>query len=65
MKNEPVKVSLIGIEENHQGLACYQIQFPNLNIPINVNEDLYQKMLHSRQYIFEDEVMQTLEKHLA
>ncbi len=48
MKKEPVKVSLIGRGKNN----FYQIKFPNLQIPVNVNEELYRKMLHSNQYEF-------------
>jgi len=48
MKKEPVKVSLLGRGKNN----FYQIKFPNLQIPVNVNEELYRKMLHSNQYEF-------------
>lgn len=48
MEKEPVKVSLIGKGENN----FYKIKFPNLQIPVNVNEELYRKMLHSNQYEF-------------
>lgn len=47
MKKEPVKVSLIGKENE-----TYCIGFPNLKIPVKVNEELYLKMLHSSQYEF-------------
>jgi len=48
MEKEPVKVSLIGKGENN----FYKIKFPNLQIPVNVNEELYRKMLQSSQYEF-------------
>lgn len=47
MKKKPVKVKLIGKKEN-----SYQIQFPNLKIPVNVDETVYHKMLHSKEYEF-------------
>lgn len=47
MKKEPVRVSCIG-----QKGGFYQILFPHLQIPVEVNEELYQKMLHSNQYHF-------------
>ena len=51
MKKEPVKVSLIRKETN----GNYKIKFPNLKIPVHVNEELYEKMLHSNQYAFENQ----------
>jgi hypothetical protein len=48
MKKEPVKVSLIGKVND----GFYQIKFPNLEIPVTVNEELYRKMLHSDQFEF-------------
>ena len=47
MKKKPVKVRLI--EKNGNS---YQIQFPNLKIPVTVDENLYHKMLHSTEYEF-------------
>ncbi len=47
MKKKPVKVRLI--EKNGNS---YQIQFPNLKIPVTVDENLYNKMLHSTEYEF-------------
>ena len=47
MKKKPVKVRLI--EKNGDS---YQIQFPNLKIPVTVDENLYNKMLHSTEYEF-------------
>ena len=47
MKKKPVKVRLI--EKNGDS---YQIQFPNLKIPVTVDENLYTKMLHSKEYEF-------------
>jgi len=48
MKKLPVKIKLIGKEGD-----LYKIQFPNLQIPVTVNESLYQKMLHSSDYEIE------------
>ncbi|MHA7059660.1 hypothetical protein ACWGOQ_0020710 [Aquimarina sp. M1] len=47
MKKQPVKVQLVGKNGNR-----YQIKFPNLEIPVVVNEQLYSKMLCSDQYQF-------------
>lgn len=47
MKKKPVKVRLIG-----KNGKSYQIRFPNLKIPVTVNENLYFKMLHSKEYEF-------------
>ena len=47
MKKEPIKVSIVS-----QRGDVYQIQFPNLKIPVMVNEHLYNKMLHSPDYQF-------------
>lgn len=54
MKNKPVKVSLLGKGDDN----VYKIQFPNLRIPVNVNEELYNKMLHSSQYEFVNQKME-------
>ena len=47
MKKKPIKVRLIGKKGD-----SYQIQFPDLAIPVNVDETVYQKMLHSKEYEF-------------
>ncbi|GAB1857184.1 hypothetical protein MHTCC0001_20200 [Flavobacteriaceae bacterium MHTCC 0001] len=47
MEKDPVKVHLIGKKGKK-----YQIKFPNLEIPVTVNETLYTKMLHSAEYQF-------------
>lgn len=49
MKKKPVKVRLIGKKAN-----SYQIKFPNLQIPVEVNENLYKKMLRSSEYQFKN-----------
>jgi len=49
MKKKPIKVQLVGKKAN-----SYQIKFPNLQIPVEVNETLYQKMLHSNEYQFKN-----------
>lgn len=47
MKKRPIKVKIVG-----QNNGFYQIQFPNLLVPVTVNEQLYHKMLHSSDYQF-------------
>jgi hypothetical protein len=47
MEKKPVKVKLIGKKG-----SSYQIQFPNLKIPVNVDEVIYNKMLQSSEYEF-------------
>lgn len=47
MKKKPVKVKLIEKKGN-----SYQIRFPNLKVPVTVDENLYNKMLHSTAYEF-------------
>lgn len=44
MEKTPITVKLIGKNQEY-----YQIQFPNLQIPVQVNDDLYKK---SEQYQF-------------
>ena len=61
MKKEPVKVSLIGKGKDNY----YRIKFPNLKVPVSVNEELYQKMLHSNQYHFENSGEIAVEQHSA
>ncbi len=48
MNKRSIKVSLIGKKKNND----HQIKFPQLEIPVNVNEELYQKMLQSEDYDF-------------
>jgi hypothetical protein len=47
MEKSPIKVKLIGKNQEY-----YQIQFPNLQIPVQVNYDLYNRMKNSEQYRF-------------
>ncbi len=47
MEKKPIKVQLIGKKAN-----SYHIKFPNLQIPVEVNENLYKKMLRSKEYQF-------------
>lgn len=61
MKKEPVKVSLI--EKGNDNL--YKIKFPNLQIPVEVNEELFEKMLHSSQYQFVGRVTSVSKQHSA
>lgn len=49
MKKKPIKVKLLGKKAN-----SYQIKFPNLQVPVEVNETLYKKMLNSNEYLFKD-----------
>lgn len=47
MEKTPIQVRLVG---RHEGF--YNIQFPNLKIPVQVNDDLYERMLKSCEYRF-------------
>lgn len=47
MEAKPIKVKILSQEGN-----SYQIQFPYLEIPVTVNEQLYKKMLQSTEYKF-------------
>ncbi|MCF7561715.1 hypothetical protein L3X39_13790 [Sabulilitoribacter multivorans] len=48
MDKKPVtKVQLVGKEKQY-----YFIKFPDLKIPVKVNDNLYTKMLHSNEYEF-------------
>jgi hypothetical protein len=47
MEKKPVNVKCIGKKGTH-----YLIKFPNLKIPVSVNKNLYNKMLLSPQYQF-------------
>ena len=47
MEKSPIKVRLVGKNQEY-----YQIQFPNLPIPVQVNDELYNKMKRSGQYRF-------------
>ncbi len=47
MKKQPIEVRLVNQRGN-----VYHIKFPNLEIPVKVNEHLYHKMLHSSEYQF-------------
>lgn len=47
MEKKPIPVKLIGKNQEY-----YQIQFPKLQIPVQVNDDLYQRMLKSEHYQF-------------
>lgn len=46
MKKKPIKVQHIG-----KKAYSYQIKFPNLQIPVEFNENLYKKMLRSKEFI--------------
>ena len=47
METMPIKVKVISQEGN-----SFHIQFPYLEIPVTVNEQLYKKMLQSSDYKF-------------
>ena len=47
MEKAPIQVRVVGKNQEF-----YKIQFPNLPIPVQVNDDLYQRMLKSKQYNF-------------
>jgi len=47
MEKTPIAVKLIGKNREY-----YQIQFPNLQIPVQVDNDLYKRMRNSEQYLF-------------
>jgi hypothetical protein len=47
MEKKPVKVQLVGTKNQY-----YFIKFPDLKVPVKVNENLYNKMLHSNTYEF-------------
>jgi len=47
MNKKPISVKLVGKQKEY-----YQIAFPNLEIPVEVDENLYRKMLHSSEYQF-------------
>lgn len=49
MEKKPVNVSLLGKKKKF-----YQIKFPHLQVPVEVNEDLYVRMRHSNEYHFDD-----------
>ena len=50
MNKEPIHVSLVKKEGD-----AYHVKFPNLTIPVIVDENLYKKMLHSSEYVFGNE----------
>lgn len=47
MEKKPVEVKLIGKENKY-----YLIEFPNLKVPVKVNQNLFSKMMHSQEYLF-------------
>ncbi|GAA4269583.1 hypothetical protein [Hyunsoonleella aestuarii] len=47
MNERPLQVNFAGKEGDF-----YLIKFPNLKIPVSVNENLFQKMKHSKEYTF-------------
>ncbi|SHJ81329.1 hypothetical protein SAMN04487911_14016 [Arenibacter nanhaiticus] len=47
MNKKQIMVKLLGKEKGY-----YKIAFPNLKIPVEVDENLYRKMRHSREFQF-------------
>lgn len=47
MRKKSIKVKLVGKQNGY-----YKIAFPNLKIPVGVDENLYQKMRLSKEYQF-------------
>ena len=47
MDTKPISVKLVGKKKGY-----YQIAFPNLEIPVEVDETLYHRMKYSSQYAF-------------
>lgn len=47
MNKQPIRVKLVGRQKDY-----YKIAFPNLKVPVEVDENLYRKMLHSTEYQF-------------
>ena len=45
METKPISVKLVGKKKGY-----YQIAFPNLEIPVEVDETLYQRMKYSSEY---------------
>ncbi|APY07787.1 hypothetical protein BWZ20_05510 [Winogradskyella sp. J14-2] len=60
MKKQPIEVRLVSKKGN-----AYLIKFPNLEIPVKVNEHLYYKMLHSPEYQFRFSNAVAKQPHLA
>ncbi|TNJ43125.1 hypothetical protein KFZ70_11390 [Tamlana fucoidanivorans] len=47
MEKKPIVVQLVGQDQQH-----YLIKFPNLEIPVKVNQNLFMKMKFSQEYLF-------------
>lgn len=47
MRKKSINVKLVGKQNGY-----YKIAFPNLKIPVGVDENLYQKMRQSKEYQF-------------
>jgi hypothetical protein len=58
MKKKPVKVRLVGREKSD-----YKIKFPYLDIPVVVNEYIYNQMLESNEYQFANATSKTSLAH--
>ncbi|MAZ28805.1 MAG: hypothetical protein CL868_17225 [Cytophagaceae bacterium] len=42
----PIELTLVGFNN-----GMYQIKYPNLDLPIEINEELYRKFCKSRDYV--------------
>lgn len=50
----PIQLTLVGFKNGN-----YQLKYPNLDIPISVNEELYRKFCSSREYVIKHAVDKT------
>ena len=60
MERKPIKVQLVGTENQY-----YFIKFPDLKIPVKVNQNLYNKMRHSNDYEFYNYKKEKLKSYSA
>ncbi|WP_298551704.1 hypothetical protein [uncultured Algibacter sp.] len=60
MEKKPAKVKLIGKEKQY-----YLIKFPNLKVPVKVNQNLYTKMKQSQDYVFSNSDYEVFNSHSA
>jgi hypothetical protein len=50
MEKKPIHVQLLGKEQE-----SFLIKFPNLQVPVKVNQKLFTKMKHSQAYVFSND----------
>ncbi|UOB19202.1 hypothetical protein [Abyssalbus ytuae] len=48
MKEKPVKLRLVEVKNGN-----YKLKYPNLSVPVEMNEHLFQKFLKSKDYYIE------------